>query len=398
MAATWWQRHGPIFAIGVTQTIGFGTLIYAFSVQLPRMALDLGLSTSAIFGQLSLALFFSGLVAPVAGKAVDRFGGRIVLTIGSIAAFFATLGLALANSAPGVFLGILVIDIVAMFVLYDTAFAAIAQIRSGRSARQGIGMVTLMGGFASTIFWPLTLFLADGWGWQATWVALGAFNLLVCAPLHWVALRPAHGIDPAQPQTGSQDWPRLQGDARRRGMIWTTIALALAGFYFGALMVLWETNARDLGHSAVAAAAAGALIGPAKTAGRLLEMMFGRALHPIWTTAISLLIILLSFAVVLGFGASFVGLAIFAVLYGLGDGLRAIIRGTLPLALFGGKDYGARLGWIAIVRLSLNAGAPFLFATITEHFGATSSFALMAAVTVLALLAVFRIPRPQGVP
>ncbi len=359
------------------------------------MAEDLGLSTSMIFGQLSLALFFGGLAAPLAGRMVDRYGGRLVLTLGSLASCAALCTMAAVGNLPGLFLGVLVIELAGMFVLYDPAFAALTQIRTGAEARRAIGIVTLMGGFASTIFWPLVLWLTTNFGWQTTWVALGLMNLMICAPLHWLALDPIHKRSSIAVTDKTHDWPQLADHQRRSGMVWTTIALSLAGFFPAALMVLLEVNATDLGHSVVAAAIAGALIGPAKTAGRLSDMVFGQRLHPQTTAAISLGVTAISFAIVAVFGASFAGLALFAILFGLGDGLRAIIRGALPLVLFGDKGYGERLGWINIARFSLNAGAPYIFALTTERAGASTSFAIMGAVTLAALIALFQIPKPQ---
>jgi hypothetical protein len=118
----------------------------------------------------------------------------------------------------------------------------------------------------------------------------------------------------------------------------------------GALMSLWVSNVEALGHSVAVAVTAGALIGPAKTAGRFFELIFGRELHPLITSFISLGLMMIGFSILLGFGATFAGLMVFAVLYGMGDGIKTITMGTLPLALFGPEGFGARLGWIAYVR------------------------------------------------
>jgi hypothetical protein len=109
-------------------------------------------------------------------------------------------------------------------------------------------------------------------------------------------------------------------------------------------MSLWVSNVEALGHSAAVAVSAGALIGPAKTAGRFFELIFGRALHPLITSFISLGLMMIGFSILLGFGATFAGLMVFAVLYGMGDGIKTITMGTLPLALVWPRRVWGKIG------------------------------------------------------
>ncbi len=232
-------------------------------------------------------------------------------------------------------------------------------------------------------------------GWQASWLVLGATVLLVCVPVHWFALagslRETQKDDPAQ----QPDWPVLTGRMRGRALVWMVVSFVCSGYIGGALMALWVNNAQELGHTAAAVAIAGAIIGPFKTVGRGFEMLIGRNLHPMATYLLSLTLMGTGFAVLLGFGFSFVGILVFAALYGMGNGIQTIARGTLPLALFGARDYGARLGWISFVTLSINASAPFVFAFIAERFGGWWSFAIMAVCLIAAALAHFLIPNPR---
>jgi MFS family permease len=171
------------------------------------------------------------------------------------------------------------------------------------------------------------------------------------------------------------------------------LSFTFSGYIMGALMSLWVSNLEALGHSAAVAVTAGALIGPAKTAGRFFELIFGRALHPLITSFISLGLMTLGFSILLGFGATFAGLMVFAVLYGMGDGIKTITMGTLPLALFGPEGFGARLGGIAFIRMSVNSSSPFLFAWITEAYGGWTSFLAMALFVFMGLAALFFVKR-----
>ena len=158
-------------------------------------------------------------------------------------------------------------------------------------------------------------------------------------------------------------------------------------------MSFWVSNVEALGHSAAVAVGAGALIGPAKTAGRFFELIFGRALHPLITSFISLGLMMIGFSILLGFGATFAGLMVFAVLYGMGDGIKTITMGTLPLALFGPEGFGARLGWIAFVRMSVTPQALFSSLGLPRPMAVGPHFLAMGLFIFMGLAALFFVKR-----
>jgi len=385
----------PSVGLGLTQILGYGSLMYAYAVLLPRMADHLDLSLSTVFGILSLGLFFGGLVSPVAGMLVDRFGGRWVMTLGSIGAGLALMSLSQVSGRFGLFLAILLAEGAGMFVLYNVAFAAIMRIESRVPAARAISIIALFGGVASTIFWPLTLSLANAFGWQSTWITLGLMVLLICTPLHFILLEGPQKGPEAITAPLNQDWPELQGAVRQKAMLWMILSFVFSGYVMGAVMTLWVSNVQTLGHTAATAAFAGAMIGPFKTVGRGFEMLVSRNLYPLVTYAMSLGLMMAGFILLLGVGASFIGLLCAAALYGMGDGIKTIARGTLPLALFGQQGYGARLGWMSFVQMAVNASAPFTFAYLAEQFGGWWSFAAMAACLCFALATYFLIPDPR---
>ncbi|MEO1700607.1 MAG: MFS transporter [Pseudomonadota bacterium] len=389
------RAYGPAITLGLTQILGYGTLMYAYAILLPRMAEALELSLSTVFGVLSLGLFFGGLLSPVAGNLVDRFGGRWVMATGSVVAGFSLMGLSLVEGRIGLFLLILIAEAAGMFVLYNVAFASVARLESPVRPARSISIITLFGGVASTIFWPLTLALETRLGWESTWIVLGLMMLLVAAPLNFFALSGRQKMAEKTDNDAQADWPQLQGDDRQRGMLWMVVSFVFSGYLMGAVMTLWVTNVQDLGHSVAMAAFAGAVIGPFKTVGRFFEMVVSRNLYPMMTYALSMGLMLSGFVALLTIGFSPVGVVIAAALYGMGDGIKTIARGTLPLALFGQKGYGARLGWISFVQMGVNASAPFVFAWMTQTYGGWISFAAMASVLTLAILTYFLIPDPR---
>ncbi|WP_416883002.1 MFS transporter [Marivita sp.] len=392
------RDHLPAIGLGISQIIGYGTLMYAYAILLPHMAEDLGLSLSDVFGILSLGLFFGGLMSPVAGKLVDRYGGRWVMTIGSVVAAGAVLSLSRVDSTPQLFVAILLAESAGMFVLYNVAFASVARLDLSIPPQKSISIITLFGGVASTIFWPLTLALYTALGWQSTWVVLGIALLLTCVPIHFLVLRGTEITPDSPPRSPRPNWPELTGPLRKQGMLWMVISFVCSGYIMGAVMTLWVTNVQDLGHSATLAALAGAVIGPFKTVGRFFEMVVSRNLYPRVTYALSLGLMFAGFSVLLVVGFTLPGLMLAAALYGMGDGIKTIARGTLPLALFGAKGYGARLGWISFVQMGINASAPFAFAWLTQTYGGWWSFLVMA-LCLCAAIATFQLipdPRPKA--
>ena len=389
------RNYLPAVGLGITQIMGYGTLMYAYAVLLPAMAKDLDLTLSEVFGILSLGLFFGGLVSPIAGKLVDRFGGRWVMTLGSIVASLALMAMSQVEGRIGLFVLILLAEGAGMFVLYNVAFASVARLDLDALPQRSISIITLFGGVASTIFWPLTLALFNRYGWESTWVILGLSALVICTPIHFFAVRgPERAADAPKPKN-APDWPELTGQLRRQAMLWMIISFIFSGYLMGAVMTLWVTNVQDLGHTAAMAAFAGAVIGPFKTVGRFFEMMVSRNMYPLVTYAISLGLMLSGFVILLVFGFTLSGLLIAAALYGMGDGIKTIARGTLPLALFGAKGYGVRLGWISFVQMGINASAPFVFAWTTQTYGGWWSFAVMTLCLCFAIATYVFIPNPR---
>lgn len=371
--------------------------MYAYAVLLPVMADELGMSLSGVFGILSMGLFFGGLVSPVAGTLVDRFGGRWVMTLGSVVAGLALISLSFVEGRISLFCSILLAEGAGMFVLYNVAFASVARLQSPVRPALAISIITLFGGVASTIFWPLTLWLYESFGWEQSWLILGSLVLAICVPIHYLVLGGQQRELNDTSGDAQSGWPQLQGRARKQGMLWMVVSFVFSGYLMGAVMTLWVTNVQDLGHSAAMAAIAGAVIGPFKTVGRLFEMIVSRNLYPLVTYVLALGLMLAGFICLLTLGFSVPGVILAAALYGMGDGIKTIARGTLPLALFGQKGYGARLGWISFVQMGVNASAPFVFAWITQNYGGWVSFAIMASVLLVAVFTYAFIPDPRKV-
>lgn len=375
-----------VWALGTTQIVGYGTLYYAFPIAVPAMAATHGVTQLWLYGVFSAGMLLGGLIAPRVGRAMDRFGAPRVMSVGSA---LAAVLLALVPLAPewmSLTALILALELVAVAVLYDGAFATLALLR-GSGARRAITHLTLIAGFASTLFWPLTGWMIPAIGWQATYGVFAAMHAVVALPLHlWLAAR-RPGTAPARIEAAPAPAPRpaLQGAEARQAFVLVAVGFALSGMLVAALGVhlVPLLQAMGLGGSAYLVAM---LMGPSQVAIRATDALFWKGLHPVDVALISAAALPAAVLALMLAGGQVAAAAGFAVLFGVGGGLSSIVRGTVPLALFGPEGFGALLGRLTFVRTMLSAVAPFLFALVMAQAGATAAMAVAAAVGIASLI------------
>lgn len=357
---------GIVWALGLTQIIGYGTLYYSFGALAPAMAADFGWSEQWVYGVLSGSLLVGGLIAPLSGRWADRYGAGKVMAWGSVAAAAALVICALAPERVSFVVGLVAIEVASAFVLYATAFAALAQ-ASSHGAQRSITHLTLIAGFASTLFWPLTAVLHEQLSWREVYLIYAAANLIVCAPVHlWLARATRRRRETAAADTAAASAPMvpLVPVARQRqALLMMLAAFALLGFGSSAMTMHMLPVLAGLGLGG-AGAVVTSLFGPAQVLSRLVNMQFGKGLSQPALAVIAAALPPLAVAVLALTAPSIAGAAVFAMLFGLGSGLSSIVSGTLPLALFGATGYGQRLGWISAARLVASALAPFLFSVV----------------------------------
>jgi MFS family permease len=393
-----------IWALGVTQIIGYGTLYYSFSVLAPAIGASFNWSPEWAFGALTVALLAGGFASPLSGHAIDRWGAVPVMTAGSLAVGLALV--LLAFSADGFFFAavLILVEAASTLVLYAAAFAALVQL-GGRGAQRSITHLTLIAGFASTIFWPLTAALLSWMDWRSVYLVFAALNLTVCMPLHfWLGKIPRRA--PASAPASTSDGQREEATGtlapRRRvlGFALILAAFAFEGFLLSAvtLQMVPMLAALGLGSSMVLITT---VFGPAQVLSRLINMFFGQAL-PATSLAIVAAVLLPAGAALLALTApSTVGAVAFALLFGLGSGLTSIVAGSLPLHLFGRARYGARLGWLSSARQVASAVGPFALAIVMGMAGVTVSLWVAVAVGIIPILifvavaAMTRAPAPE---
>jgi len=380
--------------LGVTMTIGYGTLYYSFSVLAPEIAREFGWGQSFVFGVFSFGLLAGAVAAPVLGSFVDRYGARLVLCLGSIAAALILALFSVMQNAWHFAAIMLAAEFIALAVQYDAGFAALAQAH-GREARAHITLVTLIAGFASTIFWPLLQGLLTLMTWRDIYLVMAAMNLLIALPVH-IALPTARSAEArmeAEPARSSSE-THFDGNRRRR-MILMATAFAAGGFVISAIGATLLVLMRDLGYATAMATLAGSLIGPSQVMARLVEYVRRNLFSPPLTAIIAALsmalgLVLLSGALVQPLAAFAIA---FAVFYGAGQGLTSIVRGVLPLHYFGAAGYGRTMGTLASARIIASAIAPVSVVWLNEAVSPAAALSALAGMACLAVLATLALTR-----
>jgi MFS family permease len=371
-----------VAAIGVTQTLAWGSSYYLPAILADPIAAGLGVPKSLFFGFFSGSLLLQAALGPMIGKAIDRHGGRGVLVLSNLVLGAGLVWLAFAQGPVGLAGAWAVLGIGMALGLYDAAFATLTAL-FGREARGPITGITLIAGFASTVGWPLSALLNENFGWRGACLGWAALNLVVCLPVNRF-LVPL----PAAPSRGAASEATIPPPAN--GMLVLAFVFGAVGFVTGAMAAHLPRLLEMSGATATAAIAAASLMGPAQVAARLFEFSVLKRLHPLVSTRLALLLHPLGAAVLGVFGAP--AAAAFAVLHGAGNGLLTISRGTLPLALFGPAGYGLRTGIIAAPARVTTAAAPLLFGLLLNVMGTgalvVSGGLSLAALASLALLRV----------
>jgi MFS family permease len=382
-------RLWVITALGIVQILAWGSSYYLLAVLAEPIARDTGWPYPWVIGGVSLGLVVAGLVATRVGRAIEARGGRPVLAASTL---LLAAGLALLAAAPGLPLYLaawLVLGAGMGAGLYDAAFSTLGRLY-GTGARAAITRLTLWGGFASTVCWPLSAALVESVGWRGACLAYAGLHLAVTLPLCVFAL-PREA-----PRTVAAAEPARHAAPARPTLLFLLLAAILTTA--GTIAAAWSVHLIAIlqagGLAPATAVGLGALVGPAQVGARLVEMAFGSRYHPIWTLAAAAVLIAAGLALLWG-GFRLPAVALIA--YGAGNGIWSIARGALPLALFGPQGYAVVMGRLATPSLVAQALAPSAGALVMARYGADATLgvlATLAALNVLGVALLWRLSRP----
>lgn len=388
----------PVLAtwlLGFTQIIGYGSLYYGFSILADDIAASFNWTKAGFFGVFSLALLSGAVVAPFVGRALDRFGAARMMSFGTILSSFMLSATALAPGPVTFTFALMLMQVVSCFVLYDAAFPALVQMTPGNGRRRII-QLTLIAGFASSLFWPLTSWIDHFLGWRLTLAVYAMANLAICFPAHLAVARWTRAMVSAPPPAAApepvQVYAKVPEQHLAAAMWLVTAGFALSSLALSAVLSQMVPLLQALGFGS-ASLAVSTLFGPAQVAVRFGNLIFPGQRHPIIVGIFALALLPLGLVIAALGAPAFAAAVVFVVLVGLSSGLKSIVQGTVPLILFGPKGYGSRLGVMAGFRYASGAIAPFAFSLVSGMTSAPIAAVGFAAMGLLGVGALWQVSR-----
>jgi MFS family permease len=370
------DRRVVVTALGVTQVLAWGSTFYLIGVLANAITSDTGWEYDWVISGVSVGLLTASVVSPWVGRAIGRWGGRPVLALSTVVLAAGLFLLGCSQSVAWYLTAWLILGVGMGAGLTDAAFSTLGGIY-GDEARSAITSLTLFAGFASTVCWPLTAFFVEHWGWREACFIYAAVQLVISLPILLLAL-PRHFS--AAPPSDKAILSRITlGPGERATFALTATVLTLSAAILAImgihLLPLLEARGLEL----ATAVGLGAILGPAQVGARVVEMVVGRHYHPIWTMIASAVLVAVG-AILLFWDLPIYALAI--VLYGAGNGIGSVARGTLPLALFGPLQYPALMGRLAVSILMSMALSPFFAAVVFDEKGADLTLGFIAFLAV----------------
>lgn len=373
------DRRIVITALGIAQILAWGTSFYFPAVFAGPIVADTGWSLGYVVGGTSVGLLVAGLISPQVGKIIDVRGGRPILLASSLFYAAGLIGIGLAPALPIYLMAWVLLGIGMGTGLYDAVFAALGRMY-GSAARGPITNLTLFGGFASTVCWPLSAFMIEHIGWRQACFVYAGLHVLVALPLQMAVIRRAPKSAAATHADTAQSTspPAIANET----LIFALLALVLSiAAGIGSIVVvhlLIFLQARGVDFAV--AVSLGTLFGPAQVGARVVERLFGSRYHPIWTMIGSCTLMAVGLLLLAG---RFSILPLVILLYGAGYGISWIGRGTLPLALFGPVRFPRLMGKLAFPSLIVQALAPSAGALLIEASGADATIGVLTALALI---------------
>jgi hypothetical protein len=266
------------------------------------------------------------------------------------------------------------------------ASIAVVQI-AGPGARQANALLTIVGGVAASVLWPITGALDAAIGWRAILLLFAALHLLACAPIHWLILPRRPPTHPAASTTAAPATIGVPPEQAERVFLLLAITLSFGAFVFTGVQLQMIEMLRELGHSPASALLLASLIGPSQVGIRIFELLFGHRYSIMRSAVFGSLMLPIGLALALAAGHLFAVALVVIVTYGMSNGLKAVQRATLPLALFGRAQFGAYMGRLALPQGIVAAVAPPIMASVLHRFGTAGALWLCFGFATISLVA-----------
>ncbi len=385
-------HHRLTLILGASQLIVWAVTYYVPAVTTTAVAAEFGSSAAGVLGGFSVALLVTGLASPMACRWIDRAGGRPVLLAGVLVQSAGLLVMAGAGGLPQWYAGWAVVGFGMACGLYDAAFATAGR-ALGATARPTITGITMIGGFASTLGWPLGAALVPWLGWRPTLAIYAAILLAVNLPLFLLLPRtvpaPVAAAAGAAGQVAGGRWL----------FAWIAAFFTVRAGFSTVVSVSALVLLQGLGLGAGTAVVLVALIGPAQVGMRVLQTLGGKGWGPVtitWVGAALAPVVTVPLILAAGSSWAVVAATVFVIGYGASNGILTIARGTLPLHLFGPAGYATRIGQLALPVILAQAAAPLLSAPLISGWPADRVFLALTAVALLSAACLWPLAARRG--
>lgn len=373
-----------IALLGMVQILSWGGSFYLMAVMAAPIAKETGWSQQWVYGALSTGIFVSGLLSPLSGRIIARSGGRLLLALSGVVMALGLLLMGISHTLGLFLLAWVIIGVGMAMGLYDALFAVLGTLYGGL-ARSAITGITLISGFCTTLVWPGTALLIHWLGWRGACFAIAMLLAVAVFPVYLYALPAARGYSHKKTSRN-----RSQPLAIAPRLFWLLCAIfTLASVIMTAISVQLITLLQASGYSLTAALGISAILGPCQVGSRIVDKFFKRA-HPVWTTFFSVGLVAIGL-IMLALAPHMALLSM--ALYGAGNGLRAIVRGTLPLTMVKPEDYAVVVGKMARPALIGQALTPLAGGYIFEKLGPSATLWLLCGLAAFNVLLVVMLKR-----
>jgi MFS family permease len=359
-------RWGFVLPLAVAQLVSWGSLYYAFAVIAEPMAAEMGWSRPAVNGALSAGLASTGLASLVAGRIIDAYGGRVLMTLGSLGAAVLLLLWSQVTALWQLFAVWIAMGAIFSTVLYEPVFAVMAR-ELKDNYRRGIITITLLGGLASTVFIPLTHIIVEWYGWRHALQVLAAIQIPFGAAIHWLALRNGASSTVHEKVQAPRGRVRL---AIAQPVFWLlALSYAAHAFMFTGLTFHIIPLLSERGFALPMIIAAYAIVGPFQVIGRIVVFVLERRMNVKVAGVIGTFLPVIGMTLLLLAVPGSPLIYVFAAFYGGGMGIKTIVQATAGPEFLGRVGYGALQGTFAGINCVVQAATPFALALIWSVLG-----------------------------
>jgi len=392
-------KDRAVIYLAIAQTLVWAGLYYVFPALLVRWEQSFGWSKADLTGAITLAIFVSAFVAPLAGRLIDSGKGALMMAGSTFLGGICLIALSFVTGQREFYLVWALIGVMMAGCLYEPCFALITHAR-GVNAKQAIILVTLVAGFASTISFPGAHALSEAFDWNTAVQVFALILIFIATPLMWLG---AHRVE----RDGKMSHVSRQEEVTHRHAFLLRPAFWLLALGFGLLALVHGVTIHhmfpilyDRGVSADAAVIAASFIGPMQVAGRLAMMAAERHVSMNGITVSCFILVSIAILLLLGSSSTPTLLVGFVILFGAAHGVVSIVRPVVAREILGGNNFGAKFGAMALLYLVGSASAPFIGSLIWGVGGYDLVLPLLSGLSLVGLclyLAAHRFSSPADV-